>query len=101
MTDLKIMKENTPIDNIHHWVLGAIISLTGIIFGLVKRLMNLSPFLTSLGFGIMLTDFPHMAKQLDNYYNGQSLDQGIVSNDEGWVKNDDGSEVSNSIIDVN
>lgn len=94
MTSLKLMKQNTPVDKVHHWVVGMIISLTGIITGFIKKFRNLSPFLTSLGLGIMLTDFPHLAKQLDNYWDGDPLDQGIVSDEEGWVSN------GNDIIDV-
>lgn len=90
MTELADIKKGSAIAEVHHWVVGALISLTGIILAVVKKLKWSAPFLCAFGLGIALTDLRHMGKQIDNLRDNEPISTGILNPNENngqWVNN--------------
>lgn len=100
MTDLAAIKKDSPIADIHHWVVGVIASLTGIILNALGVLKGAGIFLVSLGLGITLTDLPHLGKQLDNLRDQDPLTEGLVSAEQGWVTNSKTKLTETGMIDT-
>ena len=79
MTNLKEMKSGSPFEKVHHWVTGLIVSIIGILAGALGYFKSASLFLTSIGFGIMLTDLKDMGKQLDNIRDSDPITEGVAN----------------------
>ena len=93
MTDLKEMKTDSPLSNIHHWVAGLFLGLIGVFAGIFGYVKNAAMFLTAVGFGIMLTDLKDMGKQLDNLRDQEPITEG--------VDNPPYNEYGSEYIDIN
>lgn len=77
LTDLKAMKTGTTFEKTHHWVVGLLIAILGVIFAAFRILKESAIFITAVGFGLLLTDLPDMGKQLDNLRDQEPISQGV------------------------
>lgn len=84
MIFLKDLKTGTIVENVHHWIIGVVLTIAGIIGNLTKKLGDSSIFLVTMGLGIMITDLPHAGKQIDNLLDNEPLTKGLTDPPE-WV----------------
>lgn len=73
MTEYADVKDGTIIEDIHHYWIGLIATVCGLILSFTKKSKNIGLFMISLGLGITLTDLRDLGKEVGKATDNEEL----------------------------